>query len=386
VASELKAAVIGAGIMGAGHAREFNENAKTALVGVADLDEEKASEVAKKEGTTAYFSADDLLQKAKPDVLYIATPDPYHLQPILAALDAGVKHILLQKPFATSVEHAEQMAAAIDNAGASVYVTYGTRSRSESAAGKFITESGLIGDPLFASMRNVDNISVPREMWADRPDNWAAASSSVPFLYSHRIDRLRWYYGPAEVATVTAVSRSEVLGYSTDFFESILTWTNGLVTRVHTGWVDFGSLLVYCENIFHGTRGMITHNETPAFGRPTAGWQVMFDEGTDLAQVKAAQDELLERGIGTRLFWEKPNTKGIPKTVAGLEVVPKQKEVSLTDYIIDAFVEGTPCPASWKRFQGESSLPTHRDGLEQTRVCCAVEESARKGGETIRLR
>ncbi|MGI8485657.1 MAG: Gfo/Idh/MocA family protein [Thermomicrobiales bacterium] len=384
MARDLKAGVIGAGIMGASHAREFNANKNTELVAIADLDRGKAAEIAEKEHAKAYFSADDMLQQEDLDVVYIATPDPYHLQPLRAALDAGIKNILLQKPFATSVEDAQAMADAIDAKGANVYVTYGTRSRTESAAGKFLTESGLIGDPLFASMRNVDNISVPREMWADRPDNWAAKSSSVPFLYSHRIDRLRWYYQPAEVETVSAVSRSEVLGYSTDFYESILTWTNGLVTRVHTGWVDFGSLLVYCENIFHGARGMITHNETPAFGRPTPGFQVMFDD-IEFDELRKAQDELLSRGIGTRLFWEKPDTSGIPKTVAGLEVVPKANQKALTDYIVDAFLENTPCPTSWKNFQGSSSLPTYKDGLEQTRVCCAVEESARTG-KVIRLR
>lgn len=382
--TQFKAGVIGAGIMGARHAQEFNANPLTGLVGVVDLDEEKADEVAQKERTTAYYSTEDLILKAQPDVVYIATPDPYHRAPLTTVLELGVKNVLLQKPFATSLDDAEAMAASIEAHGANVYVTYGTRSRSESAAGKYLTESGLIGDPLFASMRNVDNISVPREMWADRPDNWAAKSSSVPFLYSHRIDRLRWFYQPAEVETVSAVSRSKILGYSTDFYESILTWTNGLVTRVHTGWVDFGSLLVYCENLFHGTRGMITHNETPAFGRPTGGCQAVFDD-IEFDQLRRTQDELLGRGIGTRLFWEKPNTEGIPKTVAGIEVIPNPKEKPLTDYIIDAFLESTSCPSSWKAFQGESSLPTHRDGLEQTRVCCAVEESAQTG-KVVRLR
>ncbi len=98
------------------------------------------------------------------------------------------------------------------------------------------------------------------------------------------------------------------------------------MARVHTGWVDFGSLLVYCDNIFHGTKGMINHNETGAFQRSGPGWQVMFDENIELADLKAAQDELLERGIGTRLFWEKPNIEGIPKTVPGLELIPKPKD------------------------------------------------------------
>lgn len=382
---ELKAGIIGAGIMGAGHAREFNKNENTSLIAIADLDEKKAQEVAEKEHCKAYCSAEEMLQKEDLDVVFIATPDPYHRAPLMAVLEAGIKNILLQKPFATTMDDAQAMYDAIQEAGATVFVTYGTRSRVENAAGRYIIENGLIGDAVFAAMRNVDNISVPREMWADRPDNWASKSSSVPFLYSHRIDRLRWFYQPAEVETVHAVSRSKILGYSTDFYESILTWTNGMVTRVHTGWVDFGSQLVYCENLFHGTQGMITHNELPAFGRPTAGWQVVFDENVDLSIVQNAQAELLERGIGTRLFVEKPNVPGIPRTVPGLEIMPKKDEVGLTDYIIDAIMEGTPCPASWKKFQGEAPLPTAADGLEQTRVCCAVEESAATG-QTIRLR
>jgi hypothetical protein len=129
---------------------------------------------------------------------------------------------------------------------------------------------------------------------------------------------------------------------------------------------------------------MITHNETPAFGRPTAGFQAVFDD-IEFNDLRRAQAELLERNIGTRLFWEKPNTKGIPRTVPGLEVIPNTKDKPLTDYIVDAFVENTDCPSSWKTFQGESRLPTYQDGLEQTHVCCAVEESARTG-EVVHLR
>lgn len=380
----LRAAIIGAGIMGQRHAVEFTENPHTTLVGVADLDLARAQEVAAKAGSAAYRTAEELLEREKPDVVYIATPDHLHREPLATVLQAGVKQILLQKPFATTVADAEAMYSAAQAAGATIYVTYGTRSGPENAAGRYIFERGLIGRPVYASMRNVDNISVPREMWADRPDNWAARSSSVHFLYSHRIDRLRWFLQPAEVATVTAVSRSEILGYSTDFYETILTWTNGVVTRVHTGWVDFGNQLVYCENLFHGTNGMITHNELPAFGRPTAGWQVMFDE-IELAALRALQEELLERGIGTRLLWERPNVAGIPKTVAGLEYMPGKERKSLTDYIVDAVLEGTDCPKSWARFQGPAPLPTAIDGLEQVRVCCAVEEAAERG-ETVVLR
>ena len=382
---KLRAAIVGAGIMGQRHAAEFAENPNTTLVALVDLDLPKAQEVAGKHGCQAYQTTEDMLEKEKLDLVYIATPDPDHRAPLLTVLSAGIKQILLQKPFATTVDDAEAMYRAAEEAKATVYVTYGTRSAPENAAGRYIVESLLIGEPTYASMRNVDNISVPRKMWADRPDNWAPRSSSVHFLYSHRIDRLRWFYQPAEVETVTAIGQSKVLGYSIDFFESFLTWTNGMVTRVHTGWVDFGSQLVYCENLFYGTKGMMTHNELAAFGRPTAGWQVVFDE-IDVPALQAAQAELLERGIGTRLFWEKPNDPRVPDTVAGLELMPGGgPRKGLTAYIIDAIVEGTTCPKSWEKFQGKAPLPTAYDGLEQTRICCAVEEAATTGNR-VRLR
>jgi len=62
VGKELKAGVIGAGIMGASHAREFSANQYTELVGVADLDETKADEIAKKEGED-YKETEALLKK-----------------------------------------------------------------------------------------------------------------------------------------------------------------------------------------------------------------------------------------------------------------------------------------------------------------------------------
>ncbi len=385
MAEQLRAGIVGAGIMGQRHAAEFGENSNTTLAALVDLDLPKAEEVAAKHNCRAYKTTEEMLEKEELDLVYICTPDPDHRVPLLLALDAGLKQILLQKPLATTMEDAEVMFRAAEEAKATVYVTYGTRSAAENAAGRYILDSGLLGENTYASMRNVDNISVPRKMWANRPDNWAPRSSSVHFLYSHRIDRLRWFYGPAEVATVSAVGQSKVMGYSIDFFESFLTWTNGIITRVHTGWVDFGNQLVYCDTLLYGTKGMVTHNEGAAFGRPTPGWQVVFDD-VDVATLQKAQTELLERGIGTRLFYEKPNNPTVPDTVAGLELMPGGgPRKGLTGYIVDAILEGTTCPKSWEKFQGKSPRPTAADGLEQTRVCVGVEQAAATG-QTIRLR
>jgi predicted dehydrogenase len=45
-------------------------------------------------------------------------------------------------------------------------------------------------------------------------------------------------------------------------------------------------------------------------------------------------------------------------------------------------VDGVEVPATWK---GGGRLPTGEDGLEQTRIVCAIEESARTG-QSVKLR
>src|SRR5262249_24413786 len=149
---QLRAGIIGAGIMGGRQAKELREGPHTDLVAVADLDLPKAREVAEKERCQAYRSAEAMLEAEKLDVVYICTPDPYHRAPLQTAVEAGIKTVLLEKPFATTVEDAEAMVRAAEAAGATVYVTYGTRSAPENAAGRYLLESGLLGEPTYASM------------------------------------------------------------------------------------------------------------------------------------------------------------------------------------------------------------------------------------------
>ena len=47
-----------------------------------------------------------MLDKEKPEVVFIATPEPYHLEPVKAAADHGAQ-VFLEKPMATSLEDAD---------------------------------------------------------------------------------------------------------------------------------------------------------------------------------------------------------------------------------------------------------------------------------------
>ncbi len=92
------------------------------VVGVADPSKAVRTHLTKRYGVTAFATADALL--AEPlDCVVIATPDAYHADLIVAALERGL-HVFCEKPLCYSVADAQRIRAARDSAGRIVQVGY----------------------------------------------------------------------------------------------------------------------------------------------------------------------------------------------------------------------------------------------------------------------
>ncbi|GHL48373.1 hypothetical protein ECZU29_32230 [Escherichia coli] len=100
--NKIRAAVVGAGIYGKHHMNAYLHNPDTVLVAICDTDTERCDDLAMTCGVMGYTRLDVLLQEEAIDVVSVATPDPYHTESILTALRHG-KHVLAEKPLATSV-------------------------------------------------------------------------------------------------------------------------------------------------------------------------------------------------------------------------------------------------------------------------------------------
>ncbi len=78
----------------------FSRNGK--LVAVASTDANRAMAFAAEfRAEHAFSSYSEMLEKALPDAVYIATPHPFHYQPALLALEAGIP-VLCEKPMTDS--------------------------------------------------------------------------------------------------------------------------------------------------------------------------------------------------------------------------------------------------------------------------------------------
>src|SRR3954469_10018808 len=106
---ELRVAIAGAGFIGAVHARSARL-AGGRVVGVSASTPESAERAAARlDAPKAYTSSDELVADPEIDVVHICTPNHLH-GPLARAALANGKHVVCEKPLATSVEEAEALA------------------------------------------------------------------------------------------------------------------------------------------------------------------------------------------------------------------------------------------------------------------------------------
>ncbi|ELY87304.1 oxidoreductase domain-containing protein [Natrialba hulunbeirensis JCM 10989] len=109
----VKTAVVGAGTVSEVHLSGIDKNPRTELVGICDLDIDRAREAASRYDITPYGDIDDLLAQESLDWLHICTSVQSHLPLAKRAIDAGVP-LLIEKPVTETIEELEELEAYAD--------------------------------------------------------------------------------------------------------------------------------------------------------------------------------------------------------------------------------------------------------------------------------
>jgi predicted dehydrogenase len=114
----LRIAVVGAGHMGRFHAAKVAELARSpgdiALAGIADVDAERAEELAGELAAPHTTRAAELFPRA--DAVIVAVPTVEHFAAVSAGLRAGLD-VLVEKPIAATVEEAEELLSLANTLG-----------------------------------------------------------------------------------------------------------------------------------------------------------------------------------------------------------------------------------------------------------------------------
>lgn len=109
-------AFIGAGEIANLHAEAINELPGAELIGLWNRTHGKGASKAKRYGCAVYKSVEELLNDPKVDAVFVLTNMETHCKYTIMAAEAG-KHILVEKPAASSIPELEKMNAAVQKAG-----------------------------------------------------------------------------------------------------------------------------------------------------------------------------------------------------------------------------------------------------------------------------
>jgi predicted dehydrogenase len=285
-----KCAIIGMGLLGTQHAQRLFSHNTTELTAVCDIKPEKARAWAEPNKIPWYDNLEELLKIHKPEILVVATQDPYHKDPIIVACKHHVPYIISEKPLATSLKDALEIREAAKTSNTKIKVLFPNRFYPLDQAIRLLLKEGLIGKPEYGEMRMDDSITVPRRLWGKDSYQYASISSPVHFLLSHAVDLLLFYFSPHHIKKVYAVGRKSVIGSQVDYLDSFLTFDDNLLFRLKTEWTKRMETLV--ENYVQLTaqKGGVVFNKTPGF-QCTQGLRISFDEGKKTAELAL---ELLE--------------------------------------------------------------------------------------------
>ena len=104
--SKIRVAVIGIGYLGEFHAEKYKANKNAELVAIVDTDRSRRDVVSKKLDVKSYSSYESIINEV--DAVSIVVPTNLHYK-VASYFISNNKHVLIEKPFASSVSEAKKL-------------------------------------------------------------------------------------------------------------------------------------------------------------------------------------------------------------------------------------------------------------------------------------
>lgn len=266
------------GIFGAGsiaihrHVPEIASHPCAEVVAIYDPITERAEWLAEQCGAKVVKSRKALLSIDEIDAIVVATPNAYHARLTIAALEAG-KHVLCEKPMATSLSDARKMIAAAKSAGKKLMIGHNQRLMPPHVKAKELIDAGVIGDVL--TFRTSFGHGGP-EMWSQDqgPHTWffqkdKAYVGTMGDLGVHKADLIRWLIG-SEVeevgAFVDTLAKRNEKGEIIDVDDNavcIMKMANGVMGQLTASWTY--SAAEDNITVIYGTKGQMVLGANPDF-------------------------------------------------------------------------------------------------------------------------
>lgn len=300
------------GLVGTGLAGPLFSGALAARPGNAELAavssrrEHSARAFAERHGIArVHMRWEDLVTDPEIDVVCIATPTGTHREIAIAAAAAG-KHVLTEKPIATTLADADAMISACAAAKVQLGVIFMYRFMDTARKMKDAIDAGLIGRPVFGECVGKFWRDQPYYDSADWRGTWGAeGGGSLMTQTSHTLDLMLWMLGPVtQAAGFFTVTPSHTIE-TEDLVVGTLRFASGALGSVMSSSAIVPP--VPRSLTIHGERGTIRLtgdqlSQWDVVGEPDAESLAMLresapDRGDTAAKAGYADSELHRRQI-----------------------------------------------------------------------------------------
>src|ERR1700740_592157 len=207
----LNIGLIGSGFMGQAHTDGYRRagilyrklTCPPGIFAIADQNDARAEQARGRLGfAKAYGDWRRLIEDPEVDVVDITTPNHLHVEPALAALEAG-KHVYCEKPMAVKLADAQRMAAAARKAGVKTLVAFNNIKTPAALVARQIIERGEIGELVrFRGRFDQGFFNDPDLPWSWRCSRGLAGSGALGDLGAHAVSVAQFLMG--DIAEVSA--------------------------------------------------------------------------------------------------------------------------------------------------------------------------------------
>ena len=249
--------IIGAGLIADFHARAIGDLPNAGLAGFCDGGSGRANKLAEQYKCRAYKGYRQMLADGAVDIVTIATPSGFHLEPAVEAAGAG-KHVLCEKPIEVTSERIDAMISACGKAGVCLGGIFPCRFNEAVAPFKAAIDSGRFGKISFAGAfvpwwRHDDYY---RDSWHG---TWRLDGGGALMNQSiHMVDLLCYLMGEVEsVQAYTGILAHEV--ESEDTSAAVVKFSSGALGMIYGTTASWPGQLRRIE--VTGTDGTVIYAE-----------------------------------------------------------------------------------------------------------------------------
>ncbi len=292
------------GIIGAGkivrvrHLPETQMNAHAKIHAICDIVEERAQEMAREYNCKPFTDFRELIAEPELDAVIVAATNTTHAEMAITALKAG-KHVLCEKPMATTLVDAQKMIQASEEAGRQLMIAHNQRLEPAALKAREIVQSGQLGKVLsFTSVFGHPG----SENWAiDGENTWFYQKEITGLgvlgdLAIHKLDLVRWLLDDDYIeacAFIDTIHKTYPNGNLIDVEDNavcLLKTGKGALGTVIASWTyqkEDNSTVIY------GEKGVLQLYQNPDyplvvhFDHQNAEYHKLGEKSTNIEQVKS---------------------------------------------------------------------------------------------------